>query len=82
MRCSRGSRIIFVVAGATSQNQGFLGAAEFAAMPLGASLILVQPGERRGGWINDSFIHTASALVFNCTMPALLFLGIIHADLR
>lgn len=36
-----GSRITFVVAGATSQNQGFLGAAEFAAMPPGASLILV-----------------------------------------
>lgn len=37
---------------------------------------------KRVGWINDSFIHTASALVFNCTMPALLFLGIIHADLH
>ncbi|MDB6051382.1 MAG: malate transporter [Pseudomonas sp.] len=36
---------------------------------------------KRVGWINDSFIHTASALVFNVTMPALLFLGIIHADL-
>ncbi|MDD2060528.1 AEC family transporter [Pseudomonas sp. GD03860] len=31
--------------------------------------------------INDSFIHTASALVFNVCMPALLFLGIYHADL-
>ncbi|WP_285422527.1 MULTISPECIES: AEC family transporter [unclassified Pseudomonas] len=37
---------------------------------------------KRVGWINDGFIHTASALVFNCTMPALLFLGIIHADLH
>lgn len=36
---------------------------------------------KRVGWINDSFIHTASALVFNVTMPALLFLGILHADL-
>jgi phosphoglycerate dehydrogenase-like enzyme len=35
------SKIVFVVAGVTSQNQGFLGAAEFAAMPQGASLILV-----------------------------------------
>lgn len=35
------SRAVFVVAGATSQNQGFLGAAEFAAMPRGAALILV-----------------------------------------
>ena len=31
--------------------------------------------------VNDNFIHTASALVFNVTMPALLFLGILHADL-
>ncbi|MFS2158815.1 AEC family transporter [Pseudomonas sp. Pseusp122] len=37
---------------------------------------------KRVGWINDGFIITASALVFNATMPALLFLGIIHADLH
>lgn len=37
---------------------------------------------KRVGWINDSFIHTASALVFNVTMPSLLFLGIVHADLN
>ncbi len=37
---------------------------------------------KRIGWINDSFIHTASSLVFNVTMPALLFMGILHADLR
>ena len=37
---------------------------------------------KRVGWINDSFIHTASALVFNVTMPALLFLAILHADLN
>ena len=35
------SRIVFVVAGVTTQNQGFLGRAEFAAMPRGASLVLV-----------------------------------------
>jgi len=35
------SLITFVVAGATSQNQGFLGASEFASMPDGASLVLV-----------------------------------------
>ncbi|MDY7561883.1 AEC family transporter [Pseudomonas sp. 10B1] len=46
----------------------------FAMLFLGVAL-------KRVGWINDSFIHTASALVFNVTMPALLFLGIIHADL-
>ena len=37
---------------------------------------------KRINWINDNFIHTASSLVFNVTMPALLFLGILHADLR
>ncbi|MCX7081148.1 MAG: AEC family transporter, partial [Pseudomonas sp.] len=37
---------------------------------------------KRVGWIDDNFIHTASALVFNVTMPALLFLGILHADLH
>ncbi|OLF55877.1 AEC family transporter [Pseudomonas chlororaphis] len=37
---------------------------------------------KRIDWINDGFIHTASALVFNVTMPALLFLGILHADLH
>lgn len=31
--------------------------------------------------INDGFIHIASSLVFNVCMPALLFLGIYHADL-
>ncbi len=35
------SQITFVVAGVTSQNQGFLGADAFASMPKGASLILV-----------------------------------------
>ncbi|MBX8495746.1 AEC family transporter [Pseudomonas cichorii] len=32
--------------------------------------------------INDGFIVVASGLVFNVTMPALLFLGIIHANLN
>ncbi|MBA1201819.1 AEC family transporter [Pseudomonas capeferrum] len=31
--------------------------------------------------IDDNFIHIASSLVFNVCMPALLFLGIYHADL-
>jgi phosphoglycerate dehydrogenase-like enzyme len=35
------SRVIFVVAGATSQNQGFLGAEQFSSMQKGAGLILV-----------------------------------------
>lgn len=37
---------------------------------------------KRVGWINDEFIRVASALVFNVTMPCLLFLGILHADLN
>lgn len=35
------SRLIFVVAGATSQNQGFLGAEQFSLMQRGAALVLV-----------------------------------------
>jgi predicted permease len=37
---------------------------------------------KRIDWIDDNFIHTASTLVFNVTMPTLLFLGILHADLH
>ena len=36
---------------------------------------------RRIDAINDNFIQVASSLVFNVCMPALLFLGIYHADL-
>jgi phosphoglycerate dehydrogenase-like enzyme len=35
------SRTVFVVAGATAQNQGFLGAEQFASMRPGASLVLL-----------------------------------------
>jgi phosphoglycerate dehydrogenase-like enzyme len=37
----RSSRVIFVVAGVTSENQGFLGSAQFAAMQPGTALVLV-----------------------------------------
>ncbi|MCQ4318400.1 AEC family transporter [Stutzerimonas zhaodongensis] len=33
------------------------------------------------GWIDAAFIQTASTLVFKATMPTLLFLSIINADL-
>ncbi|MBM7061549.1 AEC family transporter [Pseudomonas sp. UL073] len=36
---------------------------------------------RRLGQIDESFINTASALVFNVSMPVMLFLAILHADL-
>jgi phosphoglycerate dehydrogenase-like enzyme len=37
----RRSRLVFIVAGVTSQNQGFLGAQQFAAMQRGSALVLV-----------------------------------------
>jgi phosphoglycerate dehydrogenase-like enzyme len=37
----RRSRLIFVVAGVTSENQGFLGAPQFASMQRGSAIILV-----------------------------------------
>ena len=36
---------------------------------------------KRLGWIDTGFINTASALVFKGTMPTLLFLSILEADL-
>lgn len=36
---------------------------------------------RRVNWIDDAFVHTASALVFKATLPTLVFLSIIKADL-
>jgi phosphoglycerate dehydrogenase-like enzyme len=37
----RRSRLIFIVAGVTSQNQGFLGAQQFAAMKPGSAVVLI-----------------------------------------
>lgn len=36
---------------------------------------------KRVGWIDGPFINTASALVFKGTMPVMLFLAILRADL-
>lgn len=36
---------------------------------------------KRLGQLDDRFIHTASGLVFNVSMPVMLFLAILHADL-
>ncbi|MCY1288397.1 auxin efflux carrier [compost metagenome] len=36
---------------------------------------------KRLGQIDGAFINTASALVFNVSMPVMLFLAILHADL-
>jgi len=46
----------------------------FAMLFLGVAL-------KRLGWIDAAFINTASALVFKGTMPTLLFLAILKADL-
>ena len=37
---------------------------------------------KRFGQIDDRFIHSASGLVFNVSMPVMLFLAILHADLE
>ncbi len=36
---------------------------------------------KRLGWIDIAFVNMASALVFKGTMPTMLFLAILHADL-
>lgn len=45
------------------------------------SMLFLGVGLKRLGWIDDAFVNTASSLVFRGTMPALLFLGIVKADL-
>ncbi|WP_439859647.1 AEC family transporter [Pseudomonas sp. MBLB4136] len=45
------------------------------------SMLFLGVALKRLGWIDAAFINTASALVFRGTMPTLLFLGIIKADL-
>lgn len=44
-------------------------------------IVFVGIGLRRVGWIDQAFISTASALVFKATLPTLIFLSIIRADL-
>ncbi|GHC32296.1 AEC family transporter [Aidingimonas halophila] len=46
----------------------------FAMVFLGLAL-------KRVGWIDRNFVDTASALVFKATMPTLIFLSLIRADL-
>ncbi|PAU75367.1 AEC family transporter [Halomonas salipaludis] len=46
------------------------------------AMVLVGLVLKRIGWIDQAFIATASALVFKATMPTLLFLSIIQADLE
>ncbi len=46
------------------------------------AMVFIGLGLRRVGWINDEFVNTASALVFKATLPTLVFLSIIRADLE
>lgn len=45
------------------------------------SMLFLGVALKRLGWIDTAFINTASSLVFRGTMPTLLFLGIVKADL-
>lgn len=45
------------------------------------AMVFIGLGLRRVGWIDAAFIHTASALVFKATLPTLVFLSIVRADL-
>lgn len=46
------------------------------------AMVFIGLGLRRVGWIDSAFINTASALVFKATLPTLVFLSIIRADLE
>ncbi|SFM25314.1 AEC family transporter [Marinobacter zhejiangensis] len=45
------------------------------------AMVFLGLGLRRVGWIDANFINTASSLVFKATLPTLVFLSIIRADL-
>lgn len=45
------------------------------------AMVFIGIGLRRLGWIDERFINTASALVFKGTLPTLIFLSIIQANL-
>jgi malate permease and related proteins len=45
------------------------------------AMLFLGVGLKRLHWIDTTFINTASSLVFRGTMPTLLFLGIVKADL-
>ncbi|SDX42309.1 AEC family transporter [Marinobacter mobilis] len=45
------------------------------------AMVFIGLGLRRIGWIDMPFINTASSLVFKATLPTLVFLSIISADL-
>ncbi|MES1928726.1 auxin efflux carrier [Salinisphaera dokdonensis CL-ES53] len=45
------------------------------------SMVFLGIGLKKAGWIDDRFIETASTLVFKGSMPTLVFISIVKADL-
>ncbi|SEL92757.1 AEC family transporter [Halomonas daqiaonensis] len=45
------------------------------------AMVFIGLGLKRAGWIDRAFVSTASMLVFKATLPTLIFLSIIRADL-
>ncbi|OHY83076.1 AEC family transporter [Marinobacter sp. AC-23] len=45
------------------------------------AMVFIGLGLRKIDWIDERFVHTASALVFKATLPTLVFFSIIKADL-
>nr|WP_284046976.1 AEC family transporter [Halomonas llamarensis] len=45
------------------------------------AMVFVGLGLKRVGWIDAAFVSTASALVFKATLPTLIFMSLIQADL-
>lgn len=45
------------------------------------AMVFIGLGLRKLGWIDAAFVNTASALVFKATLPTLIFLSILRADL-
>ena len=45
------------------------------------AMVFIGLGLKRLKWIDSAFVSTASALVFKATLPTLIFLSLIKADL-
>ncbi|WP_328185309.1 AEC family transporter [Marinobacter sp. OP 3.4] len=45
------------------------------------AMVFIGLGLRKLRWIDSAFVNTASALVFRATLPTLIFLSILRADL-
>lgn len=45
-------------------------------------MVFLGIGLKRIGWVDSAFVNTASALVFKATLPTLIFMSLIQADLN